>query len=69
MATDPDNTVYIDKNINIQNITHLQQYEYLGKLIYIMGETHNIVSVSCPDEPITVAEYISIALLKNDTTD
>ena len=66
MATDPNNTVYIERNFNIQNITHLQQYEYLGKIIYVMGETHNVVSVSCPSNPITVAEYVTIALLTND---
>ena len=68
MATNPNNTVYIDININIQNVTHFQQYEYMGKIIYIMGETHNIVSVECPN-PITVAQYISIALLTNDKAD
>jgi len=69
METELDNTVYIERNINIQNITHLQQYKYLDKFIYIMGERHNIVSVLCPVEPITVAEYISIALLTNDKAD
>lgn len=62
-----DNTVFIEQEMNLENVVEFQQYLYKNKLIYIMGE-RDFERVNC-HRPITISQFVLTPLLTNPNSD